>query len=252
MRSTIWFPLALLALLAALTLWIEHTVQAPQAKMDGSSRHDPDYKVNNFTTTKNDVKGNPRFVLSATELTHYPDDDSAQMTRPRLTQYAESRPHTEVQAQRGQVSSNGDDIYFMDQVKLVRMSERGELTMLTEYLHLIPEQDVAVTDRPVSIRQAPNTLIRGSGMQYNKQEHTLTVSGRVFVHYERPRANRRPDRTPPGKPAAQHANVDDNGFSTIVQNSIRLQQAMAARKSAHSSHHKSKTEKTTPRIRRSS
>ncbi len=192
-RPTIWFPLALLALLATLTLWIDHTVQAPQPKLDGSSRHDPDYKVTNFSTKKNDLNGDPRFVLSAVELVHYPDDDSALMTRPRFTQYSSNKPYTQIQGQRGQVSSGGDDVYFMDQVQVVRAAspERGAMTLLTEYLHLIPDDDIAVTNRPVTIRQAPTTLIRGSGMEYNKKERTLKVSGRVYVHYEKPAASLR-------------------------------------------------------------
>ena len=203
-RSAIWFPLVLLAMLAALTLWIDRTVQPPQPKIDGSSRHDPDYKVSNFSTTKSDLNGNPRYVLSATELVHYPDDDSAELARPRFTQYATHKPYTQIQGQRGQVSSNGDDVYFMDHVQLVRAATpgRGELTVLTEYLHLIPEQDLAVTDKPVSILQAPHTVVRGTGMEFNKKERTLKLSGRVYVHYEKPGVDIKPL---PGPPALKTA-----------------------------------------------
>ncbi len=97
MRSAIWFPLTLLAMLAALTFWIERTVQPPQPKRDGSSRHEVDYRMNNFTTTKSDSKGNPRHVLSAVELTHYPDDDSTHLVRPRFTQYSLRKPYTQIQ-----------------------------------------------------------------------------------------------------------------------------------------------------------
>lgn len=198
-RSAIWFPLLLLALLAALTLWIDRTVQPSQPKQDGSSRHDPDYRVKNFSTTKSDVDGNPRFVLSATELVHFPDDDSTTLTRPRFTQYSYNKPYTQIQGQRGLVSSNGEDVYFMGQVQVVRSAApgRGELTVLTEYLHLIPEKDIVVTDRPVSILQAPHTVVRGTGMEYNKKERTLQMSGRVHVHYERPGADARPMAAPP-------------------------------------------------------
>lgn len=203
-RSTIWFPLALLALLAGLTLWIEHAVQPPAPKIDGSSRHDPDYKVYNFHTVKTSANGNPRYALAAVEMVHYPDDDSTELIRPRFTQYAVNKPYTQVQSQRGQVSSNGENVYFMDNVKIVRGATRqkGELTVLTEYLHVVPEQELAKTDRPVSILQAPRTVIRATGMEYNKKLGTLKLGGRVYVHYEKPDSASAPLRASPAPGAA--------------------------------------------------
>jgi len=260
-RSAIWFPLLLLAMLAALTLWIDRTVQPPQPKIDGSSRHDPDYKLNNFSTTKSDLSGNPRYVLSATELVHYPDDDSAELARPRFTQYATHKPYTQIQGQRGQVSSNGDDVYFMDHVQLVRASTpgRGELTLLTEYLHLIPDQDLAVTDKPVSILQAPHTVVRGTGMEFNKKERTLKLFGRVHVHYERPDANVRPLSGPPAlKVSANVSKQKTDAAPTGAGAADKPQQAIAnsiKKKSTpvsarRPSPTKTQTGKTTTRIRR--
>jgi len=41
-RPTTWLPLAALSLLVALTLWLNQLVQAPLARADGSTRHDPE------------------------------------------------------------------------------------------------------------------------------------------------------------------------------------------------------------------
>lgn len=205
-RSAIWFPLTLLALLAALTLWIDRTVQPVQPKRDGSSRHDVDYRMENFTTTKADGKGNPRYVLSAVELTHYPDDDSTQLVRPRFTQYAIGKPYTQIQGLRGQVSSNGENVYITDNVQVVRgaMPGRGKMTLLTDYLQIMPDQEIATTDRPVSILQEPRTLIRATGMEYNKKLRTLKLFNRVRVHYERPGSDAPALKAPPAlKPSQQ-------------------------------------------------
>jgi lipopolysaccharide export system protein LptC len=187
-RHTIWFPLALLALMALITIWIDRNVQAPQAKRDGNTRHDPDYKLNNFSTTKTDADGNLRYVLSATEMVHYPDDDSTQLQRPRFTQYTVGKPYTQIQGQRGLVSSKGDNVYIMDNVTVVRQAfeGRGEMRVLTEYLHVIPDDDLAITDRPVVITQAPKTVVYGTGMIYNKKARTLKLLSKVRAHYERP------------------------------------------------------------------
>lgn len=187
-RSAIWFLLLLLALLAALTMWADVAVQPPAPKSDGSSRHDPDYKLNNFHTLKTDPQGNPRYMLAAAEMVHYPDDDSTHLTRPRFTQYAEGKPYTQVEGQRGLVTSDGEQVYLMDKVKVVRTATRskGEMTVLTEFLHIIPDREFARTDRPVTILQAPKTVVHAVGMEYDKKNKLLTLKKRVRAHYERP------------------------------------------------------------------
>jgi len=191
----IWFALILLALLAALTVWIDHTVQPPAPKRDGSTRHDPDYIVSNFSSNRTDQLGNPRYGLSGAEMRHYPDDDSTELEHPLFTQFSMKNPTIQAQGVRGLLSSNGENVYFMDNVKVIRAAtpQKGELTILTEYLHIIPEQGILKTDQPVTILQAPRTVIHATGMELDKKERTLKLFNHVNVHYERPDA-------PPAQP----------------------------------------------------
>ncbi|OAM51782.1 LPS export ABC transporter periplasmic protein LptC [Methylovorus sp. MM2] len=187
-RSTILFPLALLALLALLTLWIDRSVQPPEKKPDGNSRHDPDYILHDFVTSKTDINGKLQYMLAATEMKHYPDDDSTSLIRPRFTQYATDKPYTQIEAQRGTVSSDGEVVEFMDKVKVVRQAfkDRGEMTVFTEYLKVFPKTDIATTDKPILITQAPNTVIHANAMVYDKKRKVINLSQKVRVHYERP------------------------------------------------------------------
>ncbi len=186
----IWFALIVLALLAALTFWIDRTVQPPQPKRDGSTRHDPDYIITNFASSRADRNGDPRYSLAGEEMRHFPDDDSTELVKPAFTQFSLRKPTTRIEGLRGQVSANGENVYFMDNVKIVRDATRnkGELTVLTDYLHIVPDQDYVQTDRPVTILQAPRTVIRGNSMEYFKKESLLKLAGKVKVHYERPDA----------------------------------------------------------------
>jgi lipopolysaccharide export system protein LptC len=186
----IWFGLLLLALLTALTFWIDRTVQPPAPKRDGSTRHAPDYIVNNFLSTRTDGFGNPRYDLAGVEMRHYPDDDSTELVRPHYTIYSQQTQTTQIFSDKGKVSANGENVYFMDNVRVVRAEtvQKPEMTVLTSYLHVIPDQSQAQTDRPVTILQAPRTVIRAGGMQYYKKEGVLNLFKRVKVHYERPGA----------------------------------------------------------------
>ena len=189
-RPATWFLLLLLALLAALTMWADVAVQPPAAKKDGSSRHDPDYILHNFNTLKTDVQGNPQYMLAAAEMQHFPDDDTTHLVRPRFTQYAAGKAYTQIESQRGMVTSDGEQVYMTNKVKVVRAAtrQRGEMTVLKEFLHITPDTEVARTDRPVTILQAPKSVAHANGMVYDKKNGLLTLSQRVRVHYERPAA----------------------------------------------------------------
>ena len=196
-RQTILFPLILATILAVLTFWISHAVDINGPKMNGSNRHDYDYILNNFYTTKTDVNGNLHYVVTATEMEHFPDDDSTVLKLPRFVIYNINKPYTQISGLRGYVSSNGEVIKIVDNVKVVRsaFAGRGEMDMLTKELTLYPDEEIAKTDSPVVIKQFPKTEIHATGMFLNKKEQTLTLGrqnnkaiapARVYVHYEKP------------------------------------------------------------------
>lgn len=203
----IWFGLLLLGLLTALSFWIERAVQPPPPKRDGSTRHDPDYTVYNFSTVRSDLNGNPRYDLTGAEMRHYPDDDSTDLVKPNYAIYAQKKQVTRVQSERGQVSSNGENVYFMDNVKVTRAATagKGEMTVMTSYLHVIPDKEIAQTDRPVTILQAPRTIVTANGMLYDKKQGLLNLRNKVRVHYVRPAATG-------GKPMTIEQVVGDRKF----------------------------------------
>jgi lipopolysaccharide export system protein LptC len=191
-RPTIFFPLGLAILLALITFWINLTVEQQGPKIDGSNRHDPDYIMNNFVNTQTDASGKLRYVLAATEMVHYPDDDSTVLQRPRFTQFATNKPYTQIEGLRGYVSSNGEEIELVDNVKVVRQAfeGKGEMQVLTEKLIILPNQDLVKTNSPVVIKQAPKTVIHATGMIYDKKNQTVKLLHKVRVHYERPMATK--------------------------------------------------------------
>lgn len=189
-RHAIIFPLVLALMLALVTFWINQTVLEQGPKLDGSNRHDPDYMLGNFVTTQTDAQGKLRYVLAAAEMMHYPDDDSTVLQRPRFTQYAVNKPYTQIQGLRGYVSSDGEEVEFVDNVKVVReaTAEKGEMQLLTERLLIEPNKELATTSAAVTIKQAPKTVVKAVGMVFDKKNQTITLLNRVRVHYERPRA----------------------------------------------------------------
>lgn len=226
-RAAITFPLALLVFLALLTFWINRAVQPPLPKLDGSSRHDPDYIMSNFVTTQTDVNGDLRYKLAAIEMRHFPDDDSTELQRPRYTQFAVGKPYTEVEGMRGFVSSDGEEVRLFDNVKVTRQAfaDKGEMTVETDYLNIRPNEELVTTDRPVIIRQAPKTVIYATGMVYEKKQKTVTLLNKVRAHYERPAAAGNA-----GKSNQTKSSASKNGTSKNSQLSKSLTSEQAALK----------------------
>ncbi len=188
-RTAIFFPLVLTAAMAFITFWIYQTVDEDSQKIDGSNRHDPDYMMNNFVTTQMDESGKLRYILAANEMIHYPDDDSTVLQRPRFTQFTTGKPYTKIEGLRANVSSDGEEIEVLDNVVVIRQAfkEKGEMQMLTDKLIIYPNKDLAKTDAPVVITQAPKTVIHATGMIYDKKKQTVQLFKRVKAHYEKPK-----------------------------------------------------------------
>lgn len=175
------FPLALMIALAALTYWLDRAVQSPAAAPNALLRHDPDYIVDKLLATRMDVSGAIKNTLFSQKLTHFPDDDTTTLEAPRFISHARGAgaPLT-VTSKTGLVSSNGENVYFRDNVRAVRapFGQRSELVVETEYLHVMPDDNVVKTDRPVTITDA-SMVIQAVGMELNSETRILKFDAQV-------------------------------------------------------------------------
>jgi lipopolysaccharide export system protein LptC len=172
------FPLALMLSLALLTFYLERTVREDSAP-SGLRRHDPDYLVSNFTTTTY-REGAAESILSAAKMIHYPDDDTTELTAPRVVQSKPKEPRITVSADRGLLSRSGEEVFLYDNVQLVREALEGapEARMTTSFLHVVRDRSLARTDRDVLIVEDQRSL-QGRGMDYNYDSGQLTLHANV-------------------------------------------------------------------------
>lgn len=179
-RIRYWLPLLPLLGLVGVTYWLNQQVQPGATQPDSSKRHDPDAIMENFSALKLNDQGVPRFIMAAQKLRHYPDDDSTELDTPRLTTLSAERPPVHTFALRGLVSSKGDEVFLHDDVRVVReaSADREELTLLTEYLHVVPDRDWANTERAVTILDAHNT-VHAIGLEMDNKARTLKLLAQV-------------------------------------------------------------------------
>ena len=185
LSTTRLFPLALMLALALLTLWLDHQVRVESGPHASSRRHDPDYLVSNFTTTTYNPQGKAETVLSAAEMQHYPDDDSTDLVGPRVMQSKPDQPRFTVQADRGKISREGDEIFLYDNVVLVREADAAQpaARMTTSFLHIVRDRSLVLTDREVFFEEDGRRL-RGRGMEYYNATRELFLKNDVHAHFE--------------------------------------------------------------------
>lgn len=179
-RARYWLPLLPLLGLLGVTYWLNQQVQPEAAKPDASKRHDPDAIMENFSAVKFNEQGTPRFIMAAKKMQHYPNDDSSTLEVPRLTTLSADSPAIHVIASSGILSSRGDEVFLHGDVEVLReaSADREELTLQTDYLHVIPDRDWADTDRPVTIVDAHNT-VHAIGLEMDNKARTLKLLSQV-------------------------------------------------------------------------
>jgi lipopolysaccharide export system protein LptC len=180
-----WTPLLPLLLLLAGAYWLNLQVKPPSHKAEESKRHDPDYIVDNFSAIALNQQGLPRFMMSARKMVHYPDDDSTHLDDPELNSFYPDQPTIVAFSRKGEISSKGKDVYLRDEVKLVRAASatQSEMSLSTDYLHVIPDQDLADTDRPVTLEDAHN-IIHATGLRFDYKARVIELLSQVSSQHE--------------------------------------------------------------------
>ena len=180
-----WFPLLPLLFLLATTYWLNQQVQPLPPKSSGARPQDPDFVISEIAAITYNERGLPRFVLAADKVSHYPVNDSTILDEPRLTSLYADRPPVYTSAREGEVSSNGDEIFLRGDVKLVRFSgaTQSEMSFTTDYLHVIPDRDVADTHSPVTIMDAHN-IVHAVGMQLDNNSRVIKLLSQVRSQHE--------------------------------------------------------------------
>ena len=185
-------PLLLVGMLAAVTFWLDRLVHTSENGPWNVTRHHPDFIVDTLSGVRLGGNGAASYSLSAEKMKHYPDDDSTQLTAPRFVSYGGSaQVALTVTASEAVVSSNGEHVYFQDDVRVTRAANAGgsELVMRTTFLHVVPDHHVARTDRTVSITDAAMT-VSAVGLEMNSETRVIKLLSSVRGTYEPARAPR--------------------------------------------------------------
>lgn len=174
------FAILLLGFLAALSFWLQSTIDLPEGKRDGKLRHDPDTVVERFTVRRLNAEGLLQYRLTAPHMLHFPDDDSSLITEPRIIYFRPQAPDMTIRGKLAHVTENGETVFFRDDVVATRAatSDRPELVARMPDLTVKPDDGIAYTASPVEITQATSWM-KGVGMHIDNNESTFALQSQV-------------------------------------------------------------------------
>lgn len=182
-RGSLWLPLAILLLLAALSFWIERSVQVT-ANGSLAAKTDPEGIMENFDALRTDPEGKPHYRLSAKRLRHYSGSKLTELESPRFVQLDAETGEVSAAARQATVSSDGNEVDLRDGVVVERAARPGQSAMVlrTAQLLVYPERDLLRAPGAVDIRD-DILVLRAGTMEYDARQRVIKLTGRVQARY---------------------------------------------------------------------
>ncbi len=170
--------LIMLVLLALLTFWITNAV-VPTMTNQGSDTHQkPDYIIENLSGIRANHESTVQRNFSAKKLLHYLDGDVTHMESPYFTNMESQKPVMRVKADKARLLGEGENVYLTGNVKVLRGEDNDKITMMTSYLHLIPDENIAKTNKTV-VFSRKNTTISAIGLELDNHTGIVQLLSRV-------------------------------------------------------------------------
>ena len=143
-------------------------------------RSAPDFYVKNFTFVKMAKSRTARYNISGDVMTHLPLNDSYEITKPVIYHLANNRPAMVMRSERALVNSDNSEVQMIDNVDVDRPASgtTKNFHLTSDYLLLLPNDDVMKTDRPVKMKMG-TTLLNGTGMIANNATRQLDLANKV-------------------------------------------------------------------------
>lgn len=173
------YPIIALAMLAAVTIWLERLTRAPE-EVQRIERTDPDFIGESVRVVSFDQAGKLSYELDAERITHFPASDVTEFAKPNF-RYHSANGLTTAVAQHGETTSKSEVVELRGKV-VVRSSSRGsdDVTIESETLTLRPDSQQASTDSPVVLKRG-NITAHGDGMRADNIAGTLDLVGAARV-----------------------------------------------------------------------
>jgi lipopolysaccharide export system protein LptC len=174
------FPLAILISLSLLTLWLRQAVELPPPPSGNKARHAPDTIIQELKAVTLDSAGRPLYRMEAARLVHFPDDDTTEVTDPRVFYTPDQEASVTLAAKHGKILGKGNVVELYEDVDIRRAANatdpgwQAQMPQVTAY----PNEARAETRGDFIFRQGAARLT-GIGFSYDHHAGTLDLHSQV-------------------------------------------------------------------------
>ena len=186
LRSII--TIAVLVMLALGSFWLYEVLRrAAVDVIPTPERSEPDFYVEKFSYVRLSKTGAAHYHFSGARLTHNPQDDSYDIALPVVRNLSNPELPMTMRAERAHVNSDNSEVHLYDNVRLDRpgTATAEPMRIISEYLLILPDDDVMKTDKPVEITTGRSKLT-GTGMFANNATREFALSSNVHGTYQAP------------------------------------------------------------------
>jgi lipopolysaccharide export system protein LptC len=186
-RFRLTIIMALMIASALGSLWVLEVVRRESADfLPSAPRSEPDFYVEKFSYVKISNTTKSRYHVSGEKLFHNPQDDSYDIQLPVVNNRdATMKAPMTIRSERARVNNNNSNLHLYGNVTLDRPASLNSeaLRVESDYMLVLPEEDVVRTDRPVNITLGRSRL-SGTGMYANNETREFRLSSNVHGTYQ--------------------------------------------------------------------
>lgn len=179
-RSYFCFTFILLAGLFALTVWLDKVTQPLSMAPELDFYQQPDYIIEHISGLRVEHEKNVRRVFYAKKTFHYINQDLTQLEDIQFINSETDKPPFRVFADHAELRNHGEDVFLNGNVTVIRglNEDEDKITLKTDKLHLLPNENKVKTDKSVMISRF-NTTIHAVGLELNNQTGIVELLSRV-------------------------------------------------------------------------
>ena len=179
------FGIGLLLIIAfSLSAWSILLSNAFHSVANPENPHEADAIMQDVVATVFNEAGHPSLAVVTPKMVHFPQDDSTQLTTPRVTVYRSSAEPWTILADSAKTLHGLEQIQFTHHVNILHHAdaENPNTSVQTELLTIYPSQNIATTDQAILFIQ-PETVIHAVGMLANLDEGTIKLLSQAKGEY---------------------------------------------------------------------
>jgi lipopolysaccharide export system protein LptC len=185
-RIRLFMTLAPLVVLALASFWLYEVMRrATDTVVPNPERNEPDFYVEKFSYVKLSKTGSAQYHFSGERLTHNPQDDSYDIVNPVVSNISNPDAPMTIRAERARVNSDNSQVHLYRNVRMDRpASATAEpIRIRSEYMLVLPDDDVMKTDKPVEIT-TDRAKLTGTGMVANNATREFNLTSNVHGTYQ--------------------------------------------------------------------